>query len=42
MKAVRRNLREAKHALAKIADKQVRILAVALAGAIADDGQPWR
>jgi hypothetical protein len=38
MKAVRRNLREAKHALAKIADEQVRILAVALAGEVGDDG----
>jgi hypothetical protein len=38
MKTVRRNLRRAEHALAKIADKRVRVLAVALAGAVGDDG----
>src|SRR5580658_7951439 len=38
VKAVRRNLRRPKQPLAKIADKQVRVLAVALAGVIGEDG----
>jgi hypothetical protein len=38
MEAVRADLWRSDHALAKVLHEQVRILAVALAGAIADDG----